>query len=136
MKKIKQLALLFFVLFAFIACDKDDEKSTTEINKENLLGNWKFVSSSTNGETDDNDACDLLETISFNQNQFTGTFYYGENCSQSNTYSFGYSVNENTITVNFDGGSDSSEIVKLNATELVLKDIQESDVYVTSYSKQ
>ena len=49
-------------MVSFVACDKDDdEKSLTEQNKEKLIGNWKFVSSSTNGVQDDNGPCEALQ---------------------------------------------------------------------------
>lgn len=54
MKKISLLLAVFFVLFAFSACeeDKDDQvEPEKKITVENLKGDWDFVSLEFEGET-------------------------------------------------------------------------------------
>lgn len=124
-------------MVSFVACDKDDdEKSLTEQNKEKLIGNWKFVSSSTNGVQDDNGPCEALATMSFTSDKINGTDYWGENCSESENYSYNYSVNESIITVNFQNENITSEIVSVNATGLVLKFMEETNTNLSVYIKQ
>ena len=136
MKKIQLLFLLTFIMVGFVACDKEDEKSLTDQNKENLIGNWKFVSSSTNGVQDNNGTCETMSTISFTSDKINGTDYWGENCSESENYSYNYTVNDNSITVTKADGTFISEIVTLNATGLVIKDVVESETYLSVYIKQ
>ena len=123
-------------MVGFVACDKEDEKSLTDQNKENLIGNWKFVSSSTNGVQDNNGTCETMSTISFTSDKINGTDYWGENCSESENYSYNYTVNDNSITVTKPDGTFISEIVTLNATGLVIKDVVESETYLSVYIKQ
>lgn len=123
-------------MVGFVACDKEDEKSLTDQNKENLIGNWKFVSSSTNGVQDNNGTCETMSTISFTSDKINGTDYWGENCSESENYSYNYTVNDNSITVTTADGTFISEIVTLNATGLVIKNVVESETYLSVYIKQ
>jgi len=135
MKNLKKALTLSLLLIVFMACSSDDD-SSTEDNQASIIGTWKFTSSSTNGVADSVDACDLLNTLVIISNQVTGTEYWGTDCAEIDTYSFSYTISGKTITTTEGGESYSSEITTLNATTLSIRDVDEGDVYMETYTRQ
>lgn len=68
MKKLTQLVVLFAISLAF-SCSSDDGGDS--VSGDPIVGKWKFMSSTENGAPLVLDACDLMETSTFNAN---GTF--------------------------------------------------------------
>ena len=135
MKNLKRLLTLSLLLITIIACSSDDS-STTEDNQASIIGTWKFTSSSTNGVADDVDTCDLLNTLVITSNQVTVTEYWGENCVETDTFTISYTISGNIITITEGGETYTSEITTLNATTLSIKDVDEGDIYIETYTRQ
>ena len=133
MKNLKRLFVLSLLLITGIACSDDDD-TTTEDNQAKIIGTWKLTSSSYNGEFEEIDDCDEILVIS--STQVTITEKWGVNCEESETDSLGYTISGNTITITEDGYSYVSEIVTLTNTTLSVKDEDEGDVYIETYTRQ
>lgn len=137
MKKLLYLFMAATVLFT--SCKKDDGAMDTEDNEANIVGTWKLISVTENGESLSIGNCDILTT--FNENG-SGTIIDPEppNCENTESFNFTYSVSGNQLTINEDGESSLQEIETLSETQLVLT-YEESfegniDVYRVTYSKQ
>jgi len=152
MKTLKTVFTLTLILFIVFSCKNDDDDDSsnvndTEQNQSNILGNWKFTSSTTNGVEDtDNYICDFEETLEFTSTTATDKFYYdpseenGPNCELEETLIFNYSINGNQITQTFDNGNSFTvEIVELSGTTFKFKNVESSDTetftYITTYTK-
>lgn len=140
MNNLKKLVLITFISLTAFACSSDDDSgdsgSTTQ-NQANIIGTWKFTSSTTNGVIDtDNDPCLTLLTITFNTTQITTIDVFGDNCDQSETYTNNYSISENIISVTDEGETYTSEIITLNSTTLTIQDVDGDDTYTETYTKQ
>lgn len=130
----KQFALLFaclgFLLFVVPACQKEDETPAPKTKTELLTqGNWKF-SSALVGTTDVSSqlqACQKDNIMSF-LTAGTGTVDEGPtkcNAGDPQTYPFTWSFQSGETVLQmsapiFTGGSNSSNIVTLNESQLVL----------------
>ncbi len=137
MKNLKKLALITFVVLTGFACsDDDDNDSTTSQNQASIIGTWKWVASTQNGENQPLDECELLFTLVFNTSQVTETDFYGDNCEMTETDIASYSIDGNSITVNYDGESFTSEITTLNNSTLTVKDTEDGIVFTETYTKQ
>ena len=135
MKKFKKLLTLSLLLITIIACSSDDS-STTEDNQAIIIGTWKYTSSSTNGVADAVDTCDLLNTLVITSNQVTITEYWGVNCAETDSFTISYTISGNIITTTEEGESYTSEILTLNETTLSIKDVDEGDIYIETYTRQ
>jgi hypothetical protein len=140
-KNLKNLFLILCVAFISFSCSSDDDSSgdsdTTAQNKANIIGTWKFTSSTTNGVLDtDNDPCLTQLTITFNTTQVSTLDIYGENCELSDTYTTTYSISGNNINIVDDGETYTVEITTLNSTTLTIEDSEDNDVYTETYTKQ
>ncbi|WNH08138.1 lipocalin family protein [Thalassobellus suaedae] len=135
MKNLKRLLTLSLLLITIMACSSDDS-STTEDNQANIIGTWKLSSSSTNGVVDSLDACDLQTTLEIASSQIDITEYWGDNCVESDTYSISYTVSGKNLTISESGFSYTSEITTLTSTTLSIKDVDEGDVYIETYTRK
>ncbi len=137
MKHIKKLILLTFVVLTGFACSSDDDgNSLTEENLAKIIGTWLWTASSENGENIPLDECDLLSTLAFTSTQITDMYFFGVNCGESESFVTNYTINGNTISVVEGGETYTAEITTLNSTTLTVKDIDGSDVYIDTYTKQ
>lgn len=143
MKILKRLILVTFISTIAFACSKDDDGGDSSTSGE-LIGTWKFASSSVNGETDtDNYICDFEETYTYSATAVTNKYYWdpsgedGSDCQLEGTYTSNYTRSGNTLT-----GEEgySQEIKTLNSTTLVLEDVDTFDgntiVYRETYIRQ
>lgn len=135
MKHLKRVLGLCMLLITIIACSSDDN-SNSEENQAKLIGTWKFTSSTTNGVADSTEDCELLETLVISSSQVAVTDYWGDDCSESETYSISYTLNGNSITTTEEGVSYTSEIVILNNTTFTVKDVDDGDIYINTYTRQ
>ena len=67
MKKTKLLLSLPIITLLFFSCSNNDDTNDSKINGE-IYGKWKISSSIYNGQTENLDACELLETLEFFEN--------------------------------------------------------------------
>lgn len=133
MKNLKKLILLTLIVITGYACSSDDDGGdSTEQNRDNIIGTWVLTASSDNGVDNPIEGCDELFTIIFTASQATFIEYDGDNCENEYTDSVDYTINGNTITVY----GYESEIVTLNNTTLTIKDVDEGDVYIETYTRQ
>jgi hypothetical protein len=138
MKHLKKLVLLTFVVLTGFACSSDDDSSgsTTAENKAKIIGTWLWTASSENGEDYPLTGCDLMYKLEFNSSQVTETDFYGVDCADSESFTYNYDISGNTITVTVEGETFSSKITTLNSTTLTIKDTEDDDVYIETYTKQ
>lgn len=134
MKKFKKALALCFLLITITSCSSDDN-SETDDNQASIIGTWKFTSGSTNGVTDSVEACDLLNTVVISSNQMNFTEYWGANCTEKDTYSISYTISGELITITEGGESFTLNILTLNETTLSIKEVDEGDVYIETYTR-
>lgn len=135
MKKFKNVITLCFLLITITSCSSDDN-SETDDNQASIIGTWKFTSSSTNGVTDNVEACDLLNMLVINSSQISITEYWGADCSETDIFTISYTISGKSITIIEGGESYTLEILTLNERTLSIKEIDEGDVYIETYTRQ
>lgn len=139
MNNLKKLMLITFISLTAFACSSDDDSgdsgSTTQ-NQANIIGTWRFTSSTTNGVADTLDVCELMDTAVFTSSQVTFTYFEGTNCSDTGSDTFNYSINGNTLSATIQGETFTQEIVTLNSTTLTIQDVDGDDTYTETYTKQ
>ena len=133
MKNLKRLFSISLLLITGMAF-RDDDDTRSEDNQANIIGAWKLTSATCDGEVEEIDDCDLILLIS--STQVTKSEHWGNNCKKIDTDSIGYTISDNNITVTEDGYSYVSEIITLNNTTLSIKDEDEGDVYIETYTRQ
>lgn len=130
---LQKLILLTLIVITGYACSSDDDGGdTTQQNKDNIIGTWIWTASSENGVDYPLEGCDELFTNVFTATQYSYIEYFGTNCEEEYTDSANYTINGNTITVY----GYESEIVTLNNTTLTIKDVDDGDVYIETYTRQ
>ena len=132
MKILKHLTLLLLLTTVIIGCNKDDDDN----NEPTLIGTWKITSAKYNNIPEELDACDLKFTVAFTETNVSFNEYYGENCESNYGYSQAYTRNGNTLIVGTGSDAESVEITKLTDTNLEITDIEGSDIYVETYTRQ
>ena len=84
MKALKVTTYLFTITLFFLSCKNDEDNSLQD--PANLIGIWKFESSTTNSIEDQYSFCEFLETITFTETTITTKSYddpngeNGQNC--------------------------------------------------------
>ncbi|MDN3724375.1 lipocalin family protein [Aequorivita sp. SDUM287046] len=132
MKVLKQLTLLLLLTTVFIGCNKDDDDN----NEPTLFDSWKITSAKNNNLPEELDACDLKFTITFTETNMSFNEYYGENCDSNYGYTMAYTRNGNTLIVGTGSDAESMEITKLTDTTLEITDVDGTDIYVETYTRQ
>lgn len=132
---MKKALTLCFLLITIASCSSDDNSETDE-NQASIIGTWKFTSSSTNGISDSIDTCDLLNTLVISNGQMSATEYWGTDCTETDIYSTGYTISGMSISVTEGGESYTLEILTLNEATLSIKEVDEGDVYIDTYTRQ
>ncbi|AUC82199.1 lipocalin family protein [Lacinutrix sp. Bg11-31] len=148
MKILKTIFTVIIITLFTVSCGSDDDNEdsnqvTTAQNKERIIGTWKFTTSTTNGETDtDIWICDFEDTHTFSNTSIASKYYSDPsgnneaNCELDETYNTNYTISANTLT----SEDYSQEILTLNSTTLVLKDVDEYDgntyIYTETFTKQ
>ena len=144
-KIIKQLVCIVFISIAAFSCSSDDDSGdsgTTAQNKANIIGSWSFTSSTTNGNADEINACELMDTATFTSSQVTFTYFEGDNCADTGSDTLSYSIDGDDITISIDGEEYTSEIITLNSSTLTIRDTEENGetgetyTYTETYTKQ
>ncbi|MFD2914849.1 lipocalin-like domain-containing protein [Psychroserpens luteus] len=137
MKTIKNVCIIAFISIATFACSSDDDSSgdTTGDNQAKIIGSWRYTSSTTNGEADTLNDCDLMDTATFTTSQVTFAYFEGVNCEDTGSESVNYTINGNNILLSLNNETFTSEILTLNSTTLTLKDSDGGDVYTDTYTK-
>ncbi len=139
MNNLKKLMLITFISLTSFACSSDDDSGdpdSTSQNQANIIGTWRFTSSTTNGVADTIDDCELMDTALFTSSQVTFTYFEGVNCADSESETFNYSINGNTLSATIEGETFTSEIITLNSTTLTIQDVDGNDTYTETYTKQ
>ena len=138
MKHLKKLFVLTCIAITTFACSSDDDNTDnlTAENQAKLIGIWKQTSATENGNNISLDACELLFTLAITTSQITTTDYYDVDCAMVDTFTINYSINGNTVSITDGNDTYTSEITTLNETTLTLKEVEGSDVYTDTYTKQ
>ncbi|MEH6536387.1 MAG: lipocalin family protein [Psychroserpens sp.] len=138
MNHLKKLFVLTFIVITAFACSNDDDNSddTTAQNQANIIGIWKWVSSTENGTDIPLDECEILFTLTITSAQVTSTDFYGVDCTMVDTFTVDYTINGNTVSITEEGETYTSEITTLNSTTLTIKEVDGSDVYTDTYTRQ
>lgn len=132
MKKLLLLSALFI-----LSCSSDDESEPNEFN--DLIGTWYLVSLELDGQSQNLDSCDLMRYIMFNSNSSFSRIWYetvsGDCIIDGNdTGSFVYSLENNSITLEFEDVDDGAQTELLNVLELTNFSLQFSWVEEGLYS--
>ena len=137
MNFIKIPSTLIICLFLILTSCSSDDNGGTDINfEDSIIGTWKYTSSTFNGVNDELTECDFLNTLVFNSTQLISTEYYGDTCEMIDITTETYSITGTLISIIFEGETYTSEILILNTTTLSLKDIDGSDEYIDTYTRQ
>ncbi len=136
MNYLKKITLVFLCIFMASSCSSDDDSIAINNLQISIIGNWLYTSSTFNGMNDPFGPCDDLSTLIFTATQVTSTEYFGNNCDQSDSNTETYAINGNIISVTFQGDTYTAEIITLNATTLTLKEVEGTDEYTDTYTRQ
>ena len=131
MKLLKRLSFVLLLAVLFASCSKDDDNSSAN----SLLGTWKLTSEKYNGTPAVLNICELKTTLQFTETKVTVTEYDGANCEEIYTETNNYTRNNNTLSMVYEGQTQSIEITKLTSTVLELTDTDGSDTYVETYTR-
>ncbi len=142
MKLFKLSFILAFALVTITSC-KDDEVEKT--NAEKIIGSWILTNFTENGITHF-EACDELETVTFDATIFTQKYYYDDNeneddnedgnCNDVDTFSGTYTIDGDVLLVASGSESNTGEIQELTGATLKLRFLDEGDIYISTYDKQ
>lgn len=143
MKKVQLFALIMFSGLLITSCKSDDDGGSS-INTDELIGTWRLVEETYNGEVEQLNACDLLTKLEFDASTATQTFYYGTDCASTDINNEAYVVSGDKIITSDVDGSYEVEITTLNTSILKIKDVDEytengeqfTDVYTYTYERQ
>ncbi len=132
MKSLKNLFFLSFLAIAIISCNKDDENNSAD----SLIGTWKVVSETYNGEREILDECELKTIITFTETKLKSVEYDGENCDIPYEHVENYTRNGNTISIRDGSYSYTVEITKLTSSTLEITDRDDGDLFVQTFARQ
>lgn len=143
MKTLKTLIALTFIFLITISCGGDDDDNLTEQNSADIIGTWKFTSSTTNGVADtDIYVCELMDLLIITNTTVSSKYFEdpsgmnGNNCEEFDGGSQSYSISGNTISVVDGNYTYTAEIITLNNTTLTTKDVDGNDTYTETYTRQ
>lgn len=132
MKIVKSLSLIFFMTIVLMGCSKSDDN---EGDSNSLVGTWKLTAEKVDGVNQNLDTCDLKNTLIFTATTINTIEYMGQNCTETFEMNGTYTVNSNILNMSFTVGGiimeKSVEIVSLNSTTLVTKDVDPDDGEIT-----
>lgn len=131
--KLPTVLILCFTLL-FTSCGSDDDNNSAI--SASIIGAWLYTSSTYNGENDELTECDLLSTVIFTDTQLISTEYYGDACALTDSFTEAYSIDGNMISITFENDTYTAEILTLNSTTLTIKDVDGSDEYTDTYTRQ
>ena len=139
MKKMKIILLAIITTSLAFSCGNDDDSSSSN----SIIGTWQWVSSIEDGENDPLTECDLLNTIEFTDTQLISVSNESDNGSApctSETSTFTYTIEDNTLSLTVGDEITILGIVTLNSTTLVLRNEDtfngETSVTVDTYTRQ
>ncbi len=131
MKQVKKTTRIFLVLTLSIlfSCSSDDSDSP-DINPlaTEIIGDWGLTKTVENGEEEIEDSdCFNMMTITATDYDFTERFDFGDGNGcvlVGETESpEPYTLNGSILSVTDDGESSELEIIELNSTTLILRDV-------------
>lgn len=115
---------LFIVISIFIFCCCSTNDNDSDVNENNILiGSWYLVSWELDGQPQNLDSCNLMSYIMFNSNSSFSRIWYetvsGDCIIEGNdTGSFVYSLENNSITLEFEDVNDGAQTELFNVLEL------------------
>ena len=124
MKRIFFLVLLMN-FSVFISCNNDDDNGNESVS---IVGKWKIIDFQENGYT--LDACEMMEQREYKtDNTIIKTYFYGNNCQNSGTSNWTYSISDNKLfTKEPNGGLNPNKdyiinynIISLTNTKLIIE---------------
>jgi len=138
MKFLKTTLLITLISLFTFSCTKDESSDAGE-NQAKIIGKWLLTGETENGIALEIDECASI--LTFTNTQLMSTYYYGENCEESEVYNQEYTIDESTISVIEDGETYSASIVRLTSATLIIKDSYEEEdgetyEYTETYTKQ
>ena len=132
MKIVKFLSIIFLMTIVLLGCSKSDDDDE---ENNSLVGTWKLTAEKVDGISQDLTSCELQNTLIFTATTIRTIEYMGENCSETFEMNGTYNSNNSTLNMSFDLGGTiiqkSVEIITLNATALVTKDVDAEDGEIT-----
>jgi hypothetical protein len=126
MKKNKIFLAVLTICLIF-SCSSDNDSSNL-VNSSDIIGKWKIIDFQENGFT--LDECEMMAEREFKtDNTIKKLYFYGNNCQNSGTSDWTFTVSENKLfTKEPNGGHNSSKdyivnynILELNSTTLTIE---------------
>ncbi|RMA57251.1 lipocalin-like domain-containing protein [Ulvibacter antarcticus] len=135
--RIQKLILTLILSVVLFSCGSNDEPgSAINIYHINIVGNWQFSGSTTNGIPDEFDAdCDERVQLSFLASGEMSRTIFDDNCDPVFTFNMNYTIVDETFTITFNGESKSSTIRTLNETTFTYAYNQDADILTESFTK-
>ena len=132
MKNLQKIILLSLLIIGTMSCSDDDENPWDDFSS--ILGEWEFVSSSTDGIPDLLDDCPfVLDFVS--DYQVKGTSWYGDNCEDSDVETAAYTIEGDKLRVNEGEEILVATIKILSETTLQIEEIDEGEVFLITYKR-
>lgn len=135
MKTIKLILLAAIIACTTASCSSDDDSNNGDVADFNtlIIGQWRLTSEVINGEPEPLDDCETSSTITFSEDN-------DENECETETPDVStYTISGNTVTISYDGGSDSGSIETLNNSTLTFSFTDsfgdETEVFTTTYTR-
>ncbi|MAM23739.1 MAG: hypothetical protein CL817_08375 [Croceibacter sp.] len=144
MKTIKLILLAAIIACTTASCSSDDDSNNGDVADFNtlIIGQWRLTSEVINGEPEPLDDCETSSTITFSEDTVTSVYVYtnDENECETETPDVStYTISGNTVTISYDGGSDSGSIETLNNSTLTFSFTDsfgdETEVFTTTYTR-
>ena len=130
MKKITLLLGLAFLMFSCSSDDGDDNSSSSILTTD-VVGEWRLISETEDGEVIALDDCDLMNTIVFTETELSQDFYRESNsfdeeveseCIMSFSIDFPYFLEDNLIVSTDEGEEGDEGFVSVTGDQLIIND--------------
>lgn len=128
---MKKIITTLITILLTVSCSNDDDSNSEQVqfNTENaeelIMGDWKLVSSSEDGETLNLSECQLQQTISFNDDGIYSEILYNGNepCGSGYENIGSYTIDNVIISYSLGGVNFIQEVININESNLILKEI-------------